>query len=255
MWSSNSTQNRPSKTCFHKPISGLGMEKKLNLTQQKHAFTNQKKCSTAQFWVTGHWSVQLSVIEKCRTDSILTHTHTHLEHNYCILLLRIIILLLLHNVPSVLWRCWLGGRKGIRPVKNWVVGAGVVICLERGADLHMAQRMPLPLTVSCFIKIQIGVTFLVPAHPGSPGKRAVKQLCVCVCVCVCYFYIMCVCVFIANRWLRKKWVCWMGRYWSIDTNTSVIFLKFLHLQVDKNRFKVMFWGIKCDFAVPLLFLY
>ena len=25
-------------------------------------------------------------------------------------------------MPSVLWRCWLGGRKGIRPVKNWVVG-------------------------------------------------------------------------------------------------------------------------------------
>ena len=39
--------------------------------------------------------------------------------------------------PPVLWRCWLGGRKGIRPVKNWAVGAGVVICLERGADLHM----------------------------------------------------------------------------------------------------------------------
>jgi len=50
----------------------------------------------------------------------------------------------------------------------------VVICLERGADLHMAQLMPLPLTVSCFSKIQIGFTFLVPAHPGSPGKRAVK---------------------------------------------------------------------------------
>ena len=49
-------------------------------------------------------------------------------------------------------------------------GAGVVICLERGADLHMAQLMPLPLTVSCFSKIQIGFTFLVPAHPGSPGK-------------------------------------------------------------------------------------
>ena len=50
-------------------------------------------------------------------------------------------------------------------------GAGVVICLERGADLHMAQLMPLPLTVSCFSKIQIGYTFLVPAHPGSPGKE------------------------------------------------------------------------------------
>ena len=56
----------------------------------------------------------------------------------------------------------------------------MVICLERGADLHMAQQMPLPLTVSCFIKIHIGFTFLVPAHPGSPGKRAVKRVCVCV---------------------------------------------------------------------------
>jgi len=61
----------------------------------------------------------------------------------------------------------------------------MVICLERDADLHMAQLMPLSLTVSCFSKIQIGFTFLVPAHPGSPGKRAVKRVCVCVCVCVC----------------------------------------------------------------------
>jgi len=58
--------------------------------------------------------------------------------------------------------CWLGGRKGILPVKKtewW--GAGVVICLERGADLHMAQLMPVPLTVSCFSKILSGT--------GSPG--------------------------------------------------------------------------------------
>jgi len=47
----------------------------------------------------------------------------------------------------------------------------VVICLERGADLHMAQLMPLPLTVSCFSKVEIGFTFLVP---GSSGQRAVK---------------------------------------------------------------------------------
>jgi len=58
----------------------------------------------------------------------------------------------------------------------------VVICLEQGADLHLAQLMPLPLTVSCFSKIQIGSTFLVPAHLSSPGKRAVKRMCVCVCV-------------------------------------------------------------------------
>jgi len=60
----------------------------------------------------------------------------------------------------------------------------MVICLERGADLHMFQRIPLPLTVSCFSKIQIGFAFLVPAHSGSPGKRAVKRVCVCVCVIV-----------------------------------------------------------------------
>jgi len=52
----------------------------------------------------------------------------------------------------------------------------MVICLERGADLHMAQLMPLPLTLSCFSKIQIGFTFLVPAHLGSPGQRVVKRV-------------------------------------------------------------------------------
>jgi len=52
----------------------------------------------------------------------------------------------------------------------------MVICLERDADLRMAQLMPLPLTFSCSSKIQIGFTFLVPAHPGSPGKRAVKRV-------------------------------------------------------------------------------
>ena len=62
--------------------------------------------------------------------------------------------------------------------------AGVVICLVRGADLHMAQLMLLPLTISCFSKIQISFTFLVLAHQGSPGQRAVKRVCVCVCVCV-----------------------------------------------------------------------
>ena len=54
----------------------------------------------------------------------------------------------------------------------------MVICLERGADLHIAQLMPLPLTVCCFSQIQIGFTVLVPADPGSPGKRAVKCVCV-----------------------------------------------------------------------------
>jgi len=54
----------------------------------------------------------------------------------------------------------------------------MVVCLERGADLHMAQLMPLPLTVSCFSKIEIGFTFLVLAYPGSPRQIAGKRVCV-----------------------------------------------------------------------------
>ena len=55
----------------------------------------------------------------------------------------------------------------------------MVICLEQGADLHMFQLMPLPLTISCLSKIQISFAFLVPAHLDSPGKKAVKRVCVC----------------------------------------------------------------------------
>jgi len=88
------------------------------------------------------------------------------------------------------------GHTACKKTEWW--GAVVVICLERGAGLHMAQLMPLPLTVSCFSKIQIRFTFLLPAYPGSPGQRAVKRACVCVCVraCVraCARACVCVCV-------------------------------------------------------------
>ena len=73
---------------------------------------------------------------------------------------------------------WQEGHPACKKTEWW--GAGVVICLERSADFHMAQLIPLPLTVSCFSKIQIGFTFLVPAHSGSPGQRAAKRVCVCV---------------------------------------------------------------------------
>ena len=66
-----------------------------------------------------------------------------------------------------------GWQEGHPALKTEWWDAGVIICLGRGTctDLHMTQQMPLPLTVSCFSKIQIGFTFLVPAQPG-------------VCVCV-----------------------------------------------------------------------
>ena len=67
------------------------------------------------------------------------------------------------------------GHPACKKTELW--GTGMVICLKRDADLHMAQLMPLPLTVSCSSKIQIGFTFVEPAHLGSPGKRAVKRVC------------------------------------------------------------------------------
>ena len=106
-------------------------------------------------------------------------------------------------LPSVLWRCWLVGKKSIQLVKKterW--GAGVVICLERGADLHMAQWIPLPLTVSYFSKIQIGFTFLVPAHPGSPRQRAIKCTRARVRACVCVCEGVCVWVWV-SEWVRR----------------------------------------------------
>jgi len=95
-------------------------------------------------------------------------------------------LLIFYLIPSVLCRFWLGGRKDIRPVKNRVVGCWCG-CLSGALRCRLAygpaDATALTVSVSCFSKIQIGFTFLVPARPGSPGKWAVKR----VSVCVCYF--------------------------------------------------------------------
>jgi len=64
------------------------------------------------------------------------------------------------------------------PVKNRVVGCWCGYLSGAVCRLAYGQLMPLPLSVSCFSKIQIGFIFLVPAHPGSPGQRAVKRVCV-----------------------------------------------------------------------------
>ena len=102
----------------------------------------------------------------------------------------------------MLWRCWLGGRKGHPACKNWVMGCWRG-CLEQGADLHMSQLMPLPLTVSCFSKIRIGFTFLVPAHVGSPGKGPLNGYCCCVYMCS-HSHSSAV-----SWWIKKGWGQWV----------------------------------------------
>ena len=81
----------------------------------------------------------------------------------------------------------------------------MVFCLEQGADLHTPQLMPLPLTVSCFSKIQIHVTFLVLAHPGSPGKGPLNT-CAHVCVIGLLPLTLCLCFY----WLMRWW-SWVVR--------------------------------------------
>ena len=79
----------------------------------------------------------------------------------------------------------MGGREGIRPVKTDF--GGVLAWLSVWSEMQtciLIHLMPLPLT--CFRKIQIGFTFLVPAHPGSPRQRAVKRVSVCVAVPLCH---------------------------------------------------------------------
>ena len=76
------------------------------------------------------------------------------------------------------------GHPACKKLEWW--GAGMVICLEQGADLHMAQLMPLPLTVSCFSKIQIGLPFWYWPTRVVQEKGPLNG-CVCVCVCQCYY--------------------------------------------------------------------
>ena len=111
----------------------------------------------------------------CRNYS---RNHSPADNRVCKQYLAARLLLILHTSALTLLVGWQEGHPTCKKTEWW--GAGVVICLERVADLHMAQLMQLPLTVSCFSKIHTGFTFLVPAHPGSPGQRAVKRLCVCV---------------------------------------------------------------------------
>ena len=79
------------------------------------------------------------------------------------------------------------GRQGVKFYQfsgAFVTSGEVLVWYLSGARCRLAhaQLKPLPLTISCFSKIQIGFSFLVLAHPGSPGQRAIKRVCVCVCI-------------------------------------------------------------------------
>ena len=145
----------------------------------------------------------------------------------------------------MLWRCWFGGRKGIRPVKKWVVRCWHGYLSGARCRLAYAQLMPLLLTVSCFSKFQMGFTFLLLAHLGSPRQRAVKWVCVCVC-----------CLYVSVRWLvtgtkwftssgvvvgnRSKSTQWLITHWVHNVSTGHIerYVLFVLLQILISAFYI-----------------
>ena len=96
-------------------------------------------------------------------------------------LLSLFLDVIVNFMPSVLWHCWLGGRKCIRPVKNWAVGCWCGYL--SGARWRLAYGPADATATHCLSKIQICFAFLVSAHLGSPGQRAIQRVCVCVCTC------------------------------------------------------------------------
>ena len=147
-------------------------------TIAKHTIPTFGYCSRSFTILSNACSISSSLPWQYNTHQLECNKHTHIHQLTYLLLITVVVVVLIIWPLPVLWCCWLGGRKGIRSVKTEWWGAGMVICLEQGADLHTAQLMPLPLTFSCFSKIQIGFTFLVLSHSGSPRKRAVKRVCV-----------------------------------------------------------------------------
>jgi len=100
------------------------------------------------------------------------HTRATAQHPHVLLAVWICDVITT-SWPSVLWRCWLGGRKGIRPVKTEWWGAGVVMSAARCRLVYG------PADATHCLLLQIAFTFLVPAYSGSPRQRVVKWVCVC----------------------------------------------------------------------------
>ena len=141
---------------------------------------------------------------------------------------------------------WAAGRaSGLWKTERW--GAGMIICLEWGADLHMSQLIPLPLTVSCFSKIQIGFTFLVLAHLGSPRKRAVKWVCVCVClyiICaICMLIIWGKCTPLKLLQFCETPTCTVGEIWHERIESMPNFTPSVRCVTPIGQQKLQIWAM------------
>jgi len=190
-----------------------------------------------------HWSiVSLSSWTQIRSGELFVLLCKHKRINklikpvhwvrWMIEVVFFMILVIVLMMPSVLWCCWLGGRKGIRLVKTELWGTDVVICLGWGAnDLHMVQLMPLPPIISCCSKIQNGLPFWcrltqVILEIGPLNGCSRSNSCYCSVVHVGSFEVACMYCFLRFtargaeqtftfcRWSQplvtlQQWYCWL----------------------------------------------
>jgi len=159
------------------------------------------------------------------------------------------------GLPSVLWCYWLGGRKGIQSVKTEWWSAGVVICMGRGADLHMVQFSWCHGHYFLLQWVQISFTFLVLAHSGNPGQRAIKWvLLLFICTKVqpwvhCYLWLSWKPYFENSEFLTIGVVCWWlgcdswNWIWSNKKHSKwKVNVKNRGMKVNMNETKVMING-------------
>jgi len=140
--------------------------------------------------------------QKQKLSTLMCYYYSATSHYYvayCYRLNSMVYLLL-----SVLWRCWLGCRKGIRPIKTEWWGTGVVICLERDAsDLHTVQLMPLPPIISCSSKIHNGLPFWCWLTQVVLEKRPLNG-------CSSSSIVVCLLVCLSRSWALEKWLNQLG---------------------------------------------
>ena len=152
-------------------------------------------------------------------------------------------------MPSVLWRCWLGGRKGIRPVKN--LSGGVLAWLSVWSEM---QTCIWPSWYHCYslslasVKSRLVLPFWYRLTRVVPEKGPLN-VCVCVCVCVStvskimYSY----CLLQEQQW----WLCIYPSDYSFISQLDFCWpfqwhYTFLYVQANEahSSFQLRLYGIK-----------
>ena len=115
------------------------LEYKLNRSSLTRIYWNESVWQTDWiFWVANQSTLHTRALKVSSPWHCAVYCYVILQWSY-VDLLRVIFVhfyrvVILTSMPSVLWRCWLGGRKGIRPVKS--SSGGVLVWLSVRSEVE-----------------------------------------------------------------------------------------------------------------------